>query len=46
MTCIYDWYYESDTEARFKRVRAWLERHPDKPVGGLMYVLVKKECGE
>lgn len=46
MKCIYDWYYESDTKTRFNRVRAWLERHPDKPPGALMYVLIKKECGE
>jgi len=45
MKCIYDWYYRGETEARFNRVRAWLERHPDKPVGTLMYVLIKKECG-
>lgn len=43
--CIYDWYYETDTETRFNRVRAWLKRHPDKGVGALMYVLIKKECG-
>lgn len=45
MQCIYDWYYRSDTETNFKTVMSWLERHPDKPVGGLMYVLIKKECG-
>ena len=45
MSCIYDWYYGPDKEARFNRVRTWLERHPDKGVGPLMYVLIKKECG-
>ncbi len=45
MTCIYDWYYQGE-EARSNQVDGWLRRHLDKPVGALLYVLIKKECGE
>lgn len=44
MKCIYDWYYQGD-KRNFNRTMTWLERHPDKPVGGLLYVLIKKDCG-
>lgn len=45
MQCIYGWYYSNDDSVR-ARILTWLERHPDKPVDALMYVLIKKECGE
>ena len=44
MQCIYKWYYSGKTE-NLKKIYAWFERHPDKPVGALLYVLIKKECG-
>ena len=44
MKCIYDWYYR-DAKKVHTGVTAWLSRHPDKLVGGLMYVLIKRECG-
>ena len=43
--CIYDWYYK-DTEQRSKLVRTWLTRHADNSASALLYVLIKKECGE
>ncbi len=43
--CIYDWYYGARTEVR-EIILTWLERHKDKPVDALMYVLIKQECGE
>lgn len=43
--CIYDWYYQGGKKS-FNQTMSWLERHPDKPVGALIYVLTKKKCGE
>jgi len=45
MQCIYDWYYGGGTE-KWALITQWLERHLDKPVDALMYVLINKECGE
>ena len=45
MKCIYDWYYNGDTKKNFNRITQWFERHPDKPPGALLYVLIKKDCG-
>ena len=44
MNCVYNWYYEGG-EGNFRKLDAWLNRHPDKQVGVLLYVLIKKECG-
>lgn len=45
MKCVYSW-FESDSWAnKWKRIDAWFSRHPDKPVGVLLYVLIKKKCG-
>ena len=43
--CINDWFFRSEA-ANWPLILAWLGRHPDKPAGALIYVLVKKECGE
>lgn len=45
MQCIYNWYL-SDDKKQFNTMMTWLERHPDKPVGTLIHVLIKRECGE
>jgi len=45
MQCIYSWYYGGGTE-KWALITQWLGRHLDKPVDALMYVLIKKECGE
>lgn len=45
MKCFYDWLYQSK-ESRWPAIEQWLGRHRDQPVGALMYVLIKKECGE
>ena len=44
MNCINNWHYKGG-DANYKRTLTWLERHPDKPVGALLHVLIKKECG-
>ena len=44
MNCIYNWHSNGGT-GRWKKMEAWFARHPDKPVGVLLYVLIKKECG-
>ncbi len=44
MKCIYDWYYTGKIK-KWLKIEAWFKRHPDKPVGALLYVLTKKECG-
>lgn len=45
MSCIYDWYY-TGTEERHRQINQWFERHLDKPAEPLLYVLIKRECGE
>ena len=45
MKCIYDWYYGSG-ETKWHNVETWFSRHPDKPAEPLLYVLIKRECGE
>lgn len=44
MKCIYDWYYQGGVEA-WNKITAYFNRHQDKPVGALLYVLSKRECG-
>ena len=44
LECINDWYYEGGAKVH-KTIDAWLRRHPDKAAGGLLYILIKKECG-
>ncbi|NRA87234.1 MAG: hypothetical protein HRU28_07525 [Rhizobiales bacterium] len=44
MNCIYDWFFK-DSDKKMKKITAWFNRHLDKPVGVLLYVLIKKECG-
>lgn len=46
MKCVNDWYYEGDDVKTWKRIEQWFNRHRDKPVGPLIHVLIKKECGE
>lgn len=45
MNCVYDW-FDENYKKKWLKTKRWLARHPDKPVGVLMYVLIKKECGE
>lgn len=45
MNCIYDWYYQGGGE-RSNQVDTWLRRHLDRPVGALLHVLIKRDCGE
>ncbi|MCP4182466.1 MAG: hypothetical protein GY761_04010 [Hyphomicrobiales bacterium] len=42
MKCVYDWYAGENVT---RQVDQWFKRHPDKPVGVLLHVLIKKECG-
>ncbi len=44
MNCIYKWRF-NDPKKSSKRITAWFKRHPDKDVGALMHVLIKKDCG-
>lgn len=44
MSCVYRW-YDNGGASQMKKIRAWFARHPDKPVGVLLYVLIKKKCG-
>ena len=45
MNCVYDW-YGKDKKTRWLLIRKWLARHADKPVGPLLYILIRKECGD
>lgn len=42
MQCISAWYAKSNS---LDNIWQWFARHPDKPAGVLLYVLIKKECG-
>ncbi len=44
MKCIYGWYHNGKDE-KWKQMQQWFGRHTDKPVGVLLHVLIKKECG-
>ena len=44
VSCIYDWFYE-DEDKNWAKMEHWFNRHPDKQVGVLLHVLIKKECG-
>ncbi|CTQ58135.1 hypothetical protein LA5095_01947 [Roseibium album] len=46
MRCIYDWNYGEDSEVNTQRLLTWFEQQPDKPVGALVHVMIKKDCGE
>lgn len=43
MKCISAWYAKADS---VDKIWQWFARHPDKPAGVLLHVLIKKECGE
>jgi hypothetical protein len=45
MQCYYSWFYGSGPE-KWARIDQWFTRHLDKPAVPLLYVLIKKECGE
>lgn len=45
MQCIYSWFYDGGIE-RQRQINEWFERHSDKPVDALLYVLMKRDCGE
>lgn len=45
VTCIFDWYYGSGT-TKWQLIETWFSRHLDKQVEPLLYVLIKRECGE
>lgn len=46
MQCIQDWLYGDSKEKNLRRTYEWLEKHPEKPVEPLLYVLIRKECGD
>ena len=46
MLCVYNWLGQDTDNENWRKMRVWLARHPDKPVGVLMHVLIKQECGE
>jgi len=45
-SCIYDWYYKNTTDRWVKTILPTFVKHKDKPVGVIIYVLTKRECGE
>ncbi|SMX44528.1 hypothetical protein OCA8868_03166 [Octadecabacter ascidiaceicola] len=45
MSCIYDWYHDAETDS-WPQIATWFARHPDRQVEPLLYVLIKRECGE
>lgn len=45
-SCIYDWYYKNSKERWSKSILPTFVKHSDKPVGVILYVLTKRECGE
>lgn len=45
MQCYYSWFYGSGPE-KWVGIDQWFSRHPEKPADALLYVLIKKDCGE
>ena len=45
MQCISGWFYNGQRE-KWNQINTWFNRHLDKPANALLYVLIKKECGE
>jgi hypothetical protein len=45
MNCVYRWHANRGKDG-WLEMEAWFRRHEDKPVGVLLHVLIKKECGE
>ncbi len=45
MQCIYSWFYGSG-EGKWQAIESWFSRYPKQPAGVLLYVLIKRECGE
>ena len=45
MSCINDWYYGSGTD-KWALIETWFSRHVEQQVEPLLYVLIKRECGE
>lgn len=46
MNCVYGWYADNTGSAKKRqKMEAWLAKHPEKPVGVLLHVLIKKKCG-
>lgn len=45
MSCIYDWYYNGQAE-KWTLIEQWFSRHPERPVGAMLYVLIGRDCGE
>ncbi len=46
MNCIYGWFHGEKNRSAWNQIDAWFSRHLDKPVEPLLYVLIKRECGE
>jgi hypothetical protein len=44
MKCIYDWFYER-SEKNLSKMLTILASNKEKPVGVLLYVLTKRDCG-
>ncbi len=44
MKCTYDWFYKNGKKS-YSHLEQLMKRHPDKQMSGLIYVLIKKECG-
>ncbi|MEO1748334.1 MAG: hypothetical protein AAFR27_06910 [Pseudomonadota bacterium] len=43
--CVYNWYYQGG-EAVHTTINQWFSRHLDTEANGLLYILIKQECGE
>jgi len=46
MNCIYKWYgNNTGTKQKRRKMESWLTQNPSKPVGVLLYILIKRDCG-
>lgn len=43
--CINSWYFNGGDKTQ-KKINALFKRHADKSAAGLLYILIKKECGD
>lgn len=45
INCLANWYYQSGDTVH-SVIKQWFSRHLETDAAGLLYVLIKRECGE
>lgn len=45
MACVYEWYFDPESDAAHRKIFAAFERYPDYPPAALINALLKDPCG-